>query len=158
MFLAPDFMSHTTFCNCFFCSNISYQYLTFSCSHIRAQLYSLLNYTLEAKVHFQGAMNIKSKVDEMDSDKARQCKNYQWKRNQNFTVDGLLCLLDYTVYLIDFYPKQEEDALALIEEIMDAAVKNDLSKHYVYNQATELYLQHFIYGVFQDKLSCKYYN
>lgn len=114
-----------------------------------------MNYTSESHLHFQGALNIKSRMDEIDSDKARQCKNYQWKRNQSYTVDGLMCLLDYAVYLIDFYPKQQDDALTLIEEIMDIAVKNDLFQHYVYNYANELYLQHFMYNQFQDKMSCK---
>jgi hypothetical protein len=94
-------------------------------------------------------------IDQKDPDENRLYKNYKWKRNQNFIIDGLLYLLDLSMFIIDFKPKQKEDALALIEESIKIASLNDLNKHYTSVYATELYFQHYVYDVFEDQL-CKY--
>ncbi|XP_011501772.1 PREDICTED: uncharacterized protein LOC105365335 [Ceratosolen solmsi marchali] len=153
IFSTPNFLTHSLYCQCFICTNLYYQYLTFSCTYIRAHLYSLLNYAKEAEQYFHGAYKIKLTVDQRDKDETRLYKDYKWKRNQNFTIDALLYMLDLSMFIIDFKPKQKEDALALIEETMEIASQNDLNKHYTCVYATELYFQHYVYDVFKEQLS-----
>ncbi|XP_058806087.1 uncharacterized protein LOC131672704 isoform X2 [Phymastichus coffea] len=155
LFTLPEFLRHTPHCQCFICNNINYQYLSFSCVHIRAQLYSLLKYKREAEQYFHGAFKIKSNINERDLDTHRQYKSYKWCRHQNIIVDFIWYLLDFSLYIVDFEPEDKDDALALIEEALNVASQNDLDKHCITVYATELYYQHFVYNLPQDKL-CKY--
>lgn len=154
LFSEPDFMRHTPHCQCFYCRNIHYQWLTFSASHARAHLYSLTNYPREAELHFVGACDIKFRLDERDSDESRQAAAgaYRWKRRHGHTVDYMLYLLDFSMYMVDFQPEAKDEALVLIDEAMEVAAENDLSKHPVCVFANELFFQHHMYEMFEDKL------
>ena len=145
-------MKHRSYCECTICSNLHYQYLAFSCVHQRAQLYSLLNYVREAEHQFHGASLIKLRLDERNNKKVKQYNNYQWKTKDEFIVDQMLYLLDYSMYLTDFKKDQKEVALMLIEEVLDIAKEHGLDKHCIYSHAIELYCQHFSYDILGDKL------
>lgn len=154
LFTLPDYMRHSSHCQCFNCNSLYYQFLTFSCTHIRAHLYSLLKYTKEAEQYFYGAFKIKSNIDNRDPDSLREYKSYKWRRNQSVTVDYISYLLDFSLHIIDFAPEQKSDALSLIEEALDVSSENGLEIHSVTVYATELYYQHFIHNLPQEKL-CK---
>ena len=153
IFTSPNFLDHSDFCQCFYCTNIDYQQMTFAATHLRAQLYSLLKFTGESLQYFNGACRIKLKLESKDTDCARQYKNYKWKRNHIYVVDVMLLMLDFSMFLIKFIPSHKEYALELIEEVRDMEAEDNLSVHLTCIFANELYFQEFIYNDFQNKLS-----
>ncbi|XP_014203505.1 uncharacterized protein LOC106635853 [Copidosoma floridanum] len=153
LFVPPLYLEHSSFCQCFFCNNVHYQQLVFSCSHIQAQLFCLLKYVKEAERYFYGACKIKLKIDERDAKESRQYREYQWKRPQKYTVDYLLYLMDFSLFIVEFKPDQKKDALELFDEIKNIAANNDLSKHCVTYYATDLYAQYYISDDMHTKLN-----
>ncbi|XP_063990961.1 uncharacterized protein LOC135169682 [Diachasmimorpha longicaudata] len=90
-FATPDFVSHGQQCECFRCSNEAYKFLVFSCTHIRAQLYTLQNLKHYARQHFEMALNISKTL----LDLSRKENNYQFQ----YIIDYVLFLLDYARFL-----------------------------------------------------------
>ncbi|OXU23863.1 hypothetical protein TSAR_003681 [Trichomalopsis sarcophagae] len=152
IFSMPNFLMDSNNCQCFTCTHLLYQYLTFSCAYIRAQLYSILGYVSEAEQHFHGASLIKERLEDRDTDVLRQDKKYKWKRHQTFDIDELLYMLDFSVFISDYVPERKDDALAVIEEALEIAKEVDLDKHPIGIYAKELWTQHYVYEVFADKL------
>ncbi|XP_014227311.1 uncharacterized protein LOC106652711 [Trichogramma pretiosum] len=153
LFDLPSFIDHSSRCECAECTNLLYQYLVFTCAHQRAQLYSIMNYPREAEQHFHSASVIKAHLDDRDTDKVRQHKMFKWKRKQEFVIDRMLCMLDLSMFIIDFKSDRKDDALMLIEEVLEIAKESDLTKHCVTVYAMELYFQHHVYELFEDKTS-----
>ncbi|XP_014488784.1 PREDICTED: uncharacterized protein LOC106751968 isoform X2 [Dinoponera quadriceps] len=62
VFDLPKFALHGKNCDCYKCENASYQYLVFTTTYIRAQLYALQCHNTVALDHFYGAFKIRQKL------------------------------------------------------------------------------------------------
>uniref|UniRef100_A0A0C9QDY0 ESPL1_1 protein n=1 Tax=Fopius arisanus TaxID=64838 RepID=A0A0C9QDY0_9HYME len=142
-FALPDFMSHGQKCKCFTCVDDAYKFLVFSCTHIRAQLYTLQNLRHYARQHFEGALNISEKL----LDLSRKEDNYQYY----YIIDYVLFLLDFIRFLKKDNSTYEEGRkfVCWALEICDIY---KLECHPVYMSAMEIVFEYRFEKVFPEEL------
>ncbi|KAK0096376.1 hypothetical protein PV326_005650 [Microctonus aethiopoides] len=144
VFVAPNFMQHEKKCMCFNCSNVSYQYLVFSCTHIRAQLYALQNHVNLAIQHFYGAFNIVRKILKLSDGNTTAHHRY------HEIVEYVLFILDFARFLKHVRPGGSENGLNIALHAVDVCERYKIINSPVYIAARELIFEYRIQNVFKN--------
>ncbi|KYM77943.1 hypothetical protein ALC53_11631 [Atta colombica] len=145
VFDPPKFTSHMN-CDCYKCSNVSYQYLVFATTYIRAQLYALQNHTMAALDHFHGAFQLRQKLfkeeksvlpknwpcDEID------IKRFSWQTR--YITDYIQLLIDFCYFLKAKITSRQEDVFDIANLAINICYKYKLQGHPIYITAKELIL------------------
>lgn len=146
VFDMPKFTLHTN-CDCYKCSNVSYQYLVFVTSYIRAQLYALQNHTVAALDHFHGAFEIRQRLFEEDKSVLPEnwprdeigVKQFSWQ-TRFYITDYIQLLIDFCYFLKTKVMSRQEDAFDITNLAINICCKYKLEGHPVYIMAKELAL------------------
>ncbi|KYQ48988.1 hypothetical protein ALC60_12044, partial [Trachymyrmex zeteki] len=146
VFDPPKFTSHIN-CDCYKCSNVSYQYLVFATTYIRAQLYALQNHTMAALDHFHGAFQLRQRLfkeeksalpknwphDEID------IKRFSWQ--SRYITDYIQLLIDFCYFLkAKITSSRQEDVFDIANLAINVCYKYKLQGHPIYITAKELVL------------------
>nr|XP_033329554.1 uncharacterized protein LOC117222141 [Megalopta genalis] len=133
----PVFMCHQN-CNCYLCQNLSYNYLVFAGTHIRAQLYALQNNFTAALEHFTGAFKIKERI--MKTEKCmteNEREHFSWQE-RFYSTDYILLLINFYSYLKNYLNIEQERKMNLLSLAIELCDKYKLKGHPVYMSAKEL--------------------
>lgn len=143
IFVPPEFMLHDK-CECYRCLNIPYQYLIFSCTFIRAQMYALKKYSLLALQHYQGTLDVREKVLARENKRIvrkndnKFGKYYRWRKYYT-TVDYVMMLIDFSKFVMHHETEPREmEAMEIAFEAINICRKNNLQTHPVFTMANEL--------------------
>ncbi|XP_015113622.1 uncharacterized protein LOC107038835 [Diachasma alloeum] len=142
-FATPDFVSHEHKCRCFRCGNEAYKFLVFSCTHIRAQLYSLQNLKHYARQHFEGALNISERLLNL----SRKEDNYQFQ----YVIDYVLFLLDYVRFLKKD-PSTYDEGRRVVCWALEICDIYRLECHPVYESSMDIVVEYSFEKVFPEGL------
>ncbi|KAJ8688375.1 hypothetical protein QAD02_024170 [Eretmocerus hayati] len=155
LFTPPNFLSHKSYCECFECAHLSYQQLCQSSAHLRAHMYSLMSHIPEADQHFLGAMRIFTRFNERNSDSLRRHSKLglSWRRAHRCLADEMQLKIDFACHIFDHKPEHEEQAVFLVEQVIELSREYHLGKTSALHQACELYAQRCIYTRFADRSS-----
>lgn len=146
IFDLPKFTLHTD-CNCYKCGNVSYQYIVFATTYIRAQLYASQNHTAAALDHFHGAFEIRRRL--FEEEKSILPEN--WPRDEIgvkrlswqirfYITDYILLLIDFCYFMKTKIVSKQKDASDIINLAINICCKYKLERHPVYKMAKELAL------------------
>lgn len=146
VFDLPKFTLHTK-CNCYMCSNVSYQYLVFTATYIRAQLYALQNQVTIALDHFYGAFEIRQKLFKEEEsvlpenwpDDEIGMKRFSWQ-TRFYIIDYIQLLIDFCYFLKTNVTSRKHSAFDIANLAIDICHKYKLEGHPVYMSAEELIL------------------
>ncbi|XP_012535924.1 uncharacterized protein LOC118648708 [Monomorium pharaonis] len=146
VFDLPKFTLHTN-CHCYKCDNVSYQYLVFTTTYIRAQLYALQNHTAAALDHFHGAFEIRRRLFEEEKSVLPEnwshdeigVKRFSWQI-RFYITDYIQLLIDFCYFLKTKAMSRQEDALDIANLAMNICYKYKVHGHPVYIMAKELNL------------------
>ncbi|XP_078039274.1 uncharacterized protein LOC144471269 [Augochlora pura] len=133
----PVFMRHQN-CNCYLCQNLSYNYLVFACTHIRAQLYALQNNFAAGLEHFTGAFKIKERI--MNTEKymtENERERFSWEE-RFYSTDYILLLINFYSFLKNYLKIGQERKLKLLSLAIELCDKYKIKGHPVYMSAKEL--------------------
>lgn len=179
IFDLPKFTLHTD-CDCYKCGNVSYQYIVFATTYIRAQLYALQSHTAAALDHFHGAFEIRRRLFEEEKSVLPEnwprdeigVKRLSWQI-RFYITDYILLLIDFCYFMKINIASKQKDASDIINLAINICCKYKLERHPVYKMAKELALDNefqlvlessdfsssmyfLIYGfLFQDKFRIK---
>lgn len=146
VFDLPKFTLHTD-CDCYKCINVSYQYMVFATTYIRAQLYASQNHITAALEHFYGAFEIRRKL--FEEEKSVLPEN--WPRNEIgvkrlswqirfYITDYILLLINFGYFMKTKIASKQEDVSDIINLAINICCKYKLERHPVYKMAKELAL------------------
>ncbi|XP_029167569.1 uncharacterized protein LOC114938017 isoform X2 [Nylanderia fulva] len=144
IFDLPTFTLHKN-CDCYMCHNVSYQYLVFVTTYIRAQLYTLQNQVTIALDHFYGAFEIRQKLFKEEKsalfenwpDDEMSVKRFSWQ-TRFYIIDYVYLLIDFNYFLKTNVIPRQHDALDIANLAIDLGHKYKLEGHPVYISAREL--------------------
>ena len=145
IFVPPEFVLHEN-CNCYRCKHIPYQYLVFSSSHIRAQMYALRSYSSAALQHFHGALEVRKKLLEKEESRIlkesrNSLKRHPWNKYYSM-VDYVVFLLDFSKFIMGYKIPREKEAMEIALEAVNICRVYNLETHPVYYAAVELIFQY----------------
>ncbi|XP_076230806.1 uncharacterized protein LOC143176991 [Calliopsis andreniformis] len=110
VFELPEFICHSN-CDCYACQNVSYRYLVFITTHIRAQLYALQqNFTMSLQ-HFHGAFKIKENLKKIERWTTKEKNGHMSWQERFYCIDYVLLLINFA-YFLNSYSKTEQDRVA----------------------------------------------
>ncbi|XP_054002765.1 uncharacterized protein LOC128889288 isoform X1 [Hylaeus anthracinus] len=138
VFDLPEFLCHES-CNCYACTNVSYRYLVFASTHIRAQLYALQQNYGASLQHFHGAFKIK---DSMNSERFafEDEREYISWQDRFYSTDYVLLLINFS-YLLRSYSNRMRDEVTNIARLaMRICDMYKLKGHPIYMSVQELLL------------------
>ncbi|EFN68432.1 hypothetical protein EAG_10405 [Camponotus floridanus] len=146
VFSLPKFTLHTE-CNCYMCDNVSYQYLVFATTYIRAQLYAMQNQVAIALDHFYGAFEIRQRLFKEEEsvlfenrpDNKTGVKRFSWQ-TRFYIIDYIHLLIDFCYFLKTNVPSRQQNAFDIANLAIDICHKYKLEGHPVYMSAKELAL------------------
>lgn len=146
VFSLPKFALHTK-CNCYMCDNVSYQYLVFATTYIRAQLYALQNQVTIALDHFYGAFEIRQRLFKEEEsilsenwpDNKIDVKRFSWQ-TRYYIIDYIHLLIDFCYFLKINVTTRQQNACDIANLAIDICHKYKLEGHPVYMSARELAL------------------
>lgn len=149
VFDLPKFTLHTD-CDCYKCGNVSYQYMVFATTYIRAQLYTLQNDIAAALDHFYGAFEIRRRLFEEEKSVLPEnwprdeigVKRLSWQI-RFYITDYILLLIDFCYFLkrkVASSRHTQENVLDVINLAINICCKYKLESHPVYKMAKELAL------------------
>lgn len=146
VFDLPKFTLHTN-CDCYMCGNVSYQYLVFAATYIRAQLYALQNQATIALDHFYGAFEIRQKLFKEEEsalpenwpDDEIGVKRFSWQA-RFYIVDYIHLLIDFCYFLKTNVTSRQQNAFDVANLAIDICRRYKLEGHPVYVSARELEL------------------
>ncbi|KAK0161769.1 hypothetical protein PV327_008184 [Microctonus hyperodae] len=144
IFVLPNFMRHDKKCLCFNCSNVTYQYLVFSSTHIRAQVYALQNHVNLAFQHFDGAFNIIRKILKLSDE--NNTSHYHYHN----IVEYVLFILDFSRFLKHIMPGGFDDGLNIALHAVDVCERYKIINSPVYISARELIFEYRIQNIFKN--------
>lgn len=158
IFDLPKFALHVD-CDCYKCGNMSYQYLVFATTYIRAQLCILQNQNSTALGYFHGAFKIRQKLfGEKDSVLPENwpldeigVKRFSWQV-RFYIADYVQLLIDFC-YFLKTNVSEQQNALEIINLAINVCHKYKLEDHPVYVLAKELALDNAFQSVL-DSSSC----
>ncbi|XP_066586741.1 uncharacterized protein [Prorops nasuta] len=143
IFTTPGFLHHKN-CSCYVCQNITYQYLVFTATYIRAQLFVLqIDYT-SALQHFHGAFEIRRRLCKIEKPILAQnpplqeedIKQYSWQ-SRYFMVDYVLLLLNFSHFLKRNISDKKEESLRIALMAVKTCKTHGLESHPIYVDAEE---------------------
>ena len=145
IFVPPEFMLHDN-CSCYRCENIPYQYLVFSSTHIRAQIYALKNYSSVALQHFHGAFEVRRKLLEKEESRIVKksqdsMKLHSWQKYYSM-VDYVSFLLDFSKFIMEYKIPRVMEAVEVALEAINICKVYNLETHPVYFATEELVFQY----------------
>ncbi|XP_011860975.1 PREDICTED: uncharacterized protein LOC105558076 [Vollenhovia emeryi] len=148
VFDLPKFTLHRD-CDCYKCGNVSYQYMVFVTTCVRAQLYALQNHTAAALDHFHGAFEIRRRLFEEEKSVLPEnwprdevgAKRFSWQIHFYIT-DYIQLLIDFCYFLKTKMASRQEDVRDIINLAINVCRKYQLKEHPVYKMAEELALDH----------------
>lgn len=160
VFDLPKFALHKN-CNCYKCENASYQYLVFTTTYIRAQLYALQCDNTMALDHFYGAFKIRQKLfgeEETVLPESQTCdeigvKRFSWQA-RSYITDYVQLLVDFSYFLEVNITSRPQNASDIANLAINICQKYKLEKHPVYILAEEVVLN----SVFQTILASPDYS
>lgn len=146
VFDLPKFALHTD-CDCYKCGNISYQYMVFVTTYIRAQLYALQDHTTAALDHFYGAFKIRQRLFEEEKSVLPEnwpcneigVKRLSWQI-RFYIIDYIQLLIDFCYFLKTKIMSRQENVIDIINLAINTCCKYKLELHPVYEMAKELAL------------------
>ncbi|XP_011339642.1 uncharacterized protein LOC105280654 isoform X2 [Ooceraea biroi] len=141
IFDLPKFSLHEN-CDCYKCRNVSYQYLVFATTYIRAQLYASQGHIAQAFDHFHGAFKIREKLfrEEKSSGRSRDkigAKRSSWHARL-YVTDYVQLLIDFCYFLKTSIPSRQQEAYDIANLAIDVCHQYKLEGHPVYVSAQEL--------------------
>jgi len=142
VFDLPKFTLHSN-CDCYKCCNISYQYLVFVTTYIRAQLYSSQNDIALAFDHFHGAFKIRQKLFKEEKyilfNKCDEIgmKQFSWQ-TRFYITDYIQLLIDFCYFLKTNITSREQDIFDIANLAINLCREYKLKGHPVYVSAKEL--------------------
>ncbi|XP_072750211.1 uncharacterized protein [Anoplolepis gracilipes] len=162
VFDLPKFTLHTN-CDCFMCTNVSYQYLVFAVTCIRAQLYALQNQTTIALDHFYGAFEIRqrlfkeeeSALPENWSDDEIGVKRFSWQARV-YIVDYINLLINFCYFLKTNVTSRQQNTFDIANLAIDICHRYKLEGHPVYISARELALDNDFQPVLESSDCLKF--
>lgn len=136
-FNLPEFTCHAV-CDCYACRNISYRYLVFVSTHIRAQLYALQkNFTISLQ-HFIGAFKIKESLMKIERCMSKDKNGHFSWQERFFSIDYILLLVNF-VYFLRSHANTERDKVAKILRLaLRLCDVYELKGHPIYMSIKEL--------------------
>lgn len=146
IFDLPKFTLHKN-CSCYKCKNASYQYLVFTTTCIRAQLYALQYHNTVALDHFYGAFKIRQKLfrEEETVLPGNQLynevgvKQFSWQA-RTYITDYVQLLVDFSYFLEANVMLKQQNASDIANLAINVCRKYQLEKHPVYILAEEVVL------------------
>ncbi|XP_031831921.2 uncharacterized protein LOC116426721 [Nomia melanderi] len=132
----PEFMDHIN-CNCYACENLSYKYLVFVSTHIRAQLYALQKNYSASLQHFNGAFKIKEKLMKIEKSTSKDKNDYFSWQERFYSTDYILLLNNFS-YFLRSYPKMRQDPMNILFLASQLCDLYKLKGHPVYMSTKEL--------------------
>ncbi|XP_043509177.1 uncharacterized protein LOC122528276 [Frieseomelitta varia] len=150
VFSLPEFMRHED-CNCYFCQNISYHYLVFTSTHIRAQLYAFQKNIAASLQHFHGAFKIKENLIKMKEyiPLCMPIKYLPWQE-RFYIIDYVLLLINFSYFLRSFFNTKQEKIRNIISLAIRICDTNKLKGHPIYMTVNELMLDHSFQSTFSS--------
>ncbi|XP_050458149.1 uncharacterized protein LOC126854970 isoform X1 [Cataglyphis hispanica] len=146
VFDLPTFTLHTN-CDCHICGNVSYQYLVFVATYIRAQLYALQNQVTIALEHFYGAFEIRQRLFKEEEsalpenwpDNEIGVKRFSWQA-RFYIIDYIHLLIDFCYFLKTNVTSKQQNAFDIANLTIDICHRYKLEGHPIYMSAKELAL------------------
>ncbi|KAL6257939.1 hypothetical protein P5V15_011538 [Pogonomyrmex californicus] len=160
VFDPPKFTLHAD-CDCYKCGNVSYQYLVFATTYIRAQLYALQNHTVAALDHFHGAFEIRRRLfkeekavlpDNWPHDEIG-VKQFSWQI-RCYITDYILLLIDFSYFLKAKIMSKQENVIDITNLAINICCKYKLEGHPVYVMAKELALDNEFQPILESSSEC----
>ncbi|KZC13364.1 hypothetical protein WN55_05962 [Dufourea novaeangliae] len=148
----PEFMLHTD-CACYACQNLSYCYLVFVGTHIRAQLYALQKKFSASLQHFSGAFRIKEKLIKMEKSVSRQKKGYFSLQERLYSIDYVLLLINFSYFLNNYLKPRQDKTMNILFLAVKICGMYKLKGHPVYMSVKELILNYRFQKTI-DSLDC----
>lgn len=136
VFDLPEFMRHAD-CNCYGCGNVSYQYLVFASTHIRAQLYALQNQFTASLEHFHGAFRIKESLTKKEAKDKAEWLSWQ---ERLYSLDYVLMLIDFAYFLRSHWSTKHDKVVNIILLAIEMCNAYKLKGHPIYMSIKELLL------------------
>ncbi|XP_011141889.1 uncharacterized protein LOC105184670 isoform X2 [Harpegnathos saltator] len=146
VFDMPKFTLHEK-CDCYKCKNVSYRYLVFIATYIRAQLYALQCHNKLAFDHFYGALKIRQKLfaeeqtvlPESQSCDETGARRFSWQA-RSYITDYVQLLIDFSYFLETNVASKQQDASDIANLAISICRKYKLERHPVYISAEEIML------------------
>ncbi|XP_076761379.1 uncharacterized protein LOC143429594 [Xylocopa sonorina] len=149
VFDLPEFMCHNN-CSCYFCQNVSYHYLVFTSTHIRAQLYALQENIAASLQHFNGAFKIKEKLMKTEKYKLKCNDAYVSWQERFYSIDYVLLLINFSYFWRNYLNKREEKLVSMILLVSRICEMYKLNGHPIYMAAKELMLDYHFQKIFDS--------
>ncbi|XP_076643985.1 uncharacterized protein LOC143354109 isoform X2 [Halictus rubicundus] len=133
----PEFMRHQD-CSCYMCQNLSYNYLIFASTHIRAQLYALQNNFEGSLQHFTGAFKIKKKLMKKEKHMLEdETEHFSWQERL-YSTDYILLLINFYVFSKNYLKIRHDRSMNILLSAIQLCDIYKLTGHPVYMSAKEL--------------------
>lgn len=159
VFDMPKFTLHTN-CDCHMCGNVSYQYLVFAATYIRAQLYALQNQVTIALEHFYSAFEIRQRLFKEEEsalpenwpDDEIGVKRFSWQA-RFYIIDYIHLLIDFCYFLKTNVTSKQQNASDIANLTINICHKYKLEGHPVYMSVKELILDNDFHPILES-LDC----
>ncbi|XP_012278117.1 uncharacterized protein LOC105698439 [Orussus abietinus] len=148
-YIPPAFLEHVN-CDCYKCTNIAYQHLVFSSTHIRAQLYALQQQSKLATLFFLGAYQLRMRLLKKEST-LQHVRNLHYKM-----VEYVQFLLDYARFLIIDSPEELEGPFSFITEAFNVCLNYRLQSHPIYFTVKEFALEMRFLSQYDERNDAKF--
>ncbi|XP_043250248.1 uncharacterized protein LOC122396156 [Colletes gigas] len=146
VFDLPEFFGHTD-CNCYACQNVSYHYLIFASTHIRAQLYALQqNFSISLQ-HFHGAFKIK---DVMKAFTLKDKNKYLSWQERFYSTDYVLLLINFSYFLRSYSNRTQDEVVNVARLANRVCNAYKLIGHPIYMSVNELILDEHFQRIFDS--------
>ncbi|XP_029041075.2 uncharacterized protein LOC114875210 [Osmia bicornis bicornis] len=155
VFDLPEFMRHKD-CNCYICKNVSYHYLVFSSTHIRAQLYALQRNITASLQHFHGAFKIKENLMKLEKRTSKNQNQYISWQERFYSVDYILLLINFTYFLRSYSSSKQEEIINVISLAIQICDMYKLKGHPIYMAVKELMIDYRFQKTFDNSASATF--
>lgn len=152
VFDLPEFMRHKD-CNCYICKNVSYHYLVFSSTHIRAQLYALQRNITASLQHFHGAFKIKENLMKLEKRTSKNQNQYIPWQERFYSVDYILLLINFIYFLRSYSSSKQEEIINVISLAIQVCDMYKLKGHPIYMAVKELMIDYHFQQMFDSSAS-----
>ncbi|CAL7939090.1 unnamed protein product [Xylocopa violacea] len=149
VFDLPEFMCHNE-CSCYLCQNVSYHYLVFTSTHIRAQLYALQENIAASLQHFNGAFKIKEKLVKAEKYKLKSNDAHISWQERFYSIDYVLLLINFAYFWRNYLNTREEKLVSMILLVSQICEMYKLNGHPIYMAAKELMLDYHFQKIFNS--------
>lgn len=141
VFDLPEYMCHKN-CVCYMCQNVSYHYLIFTSTHIRAQLYALQRNVTASLQHFHGAFRIKESLISSEKSIPKYGNEYISWQERFYTIDYILLLINFSYFMKSYLNTRQEKILSIILLAIRVCDMYKLKGHPIHMAVNELLLDY----------------